>query len=283
MDVAAQRRIVRFALDGGAHGIVAFGLAGEVLRLTDDERRALSETIVDEVGGAVPVLVGAGSSSVRGSIELARHAESAGADGVVLASPVGVAVSIEALVDYFIRVAGSVSVPVMIQDAPAYLGVALGADAVGRIGAATENVRHVKLEAGPIEIRDWIERLGDEFAVWGGDGGVYLLDSVRAGAAGIIPGVDLVDRLVAVHAAELEGDPSRADALFRELLPTLVYEMHLSIDHYNTCAKHTLARRGVLEVTSLRQPASAFDGFSSAVLDRYLDGLGVTAGGARVG
>ncbi len=283
VDLDAQRRVVRFALDGGVDGIVAFGLAGEVLRLTDDERRVLAETIVDEVGGAVPVLVGAGTSSVRGSVELARHAESAGVDGVVLASPVGVSVSPDALVDYFVRVAVSVSVPVMIQDAPAYLGVGLGAEAVGRIGAAAGNVRHVKLEAGPIEIREWIERLGDDYAVWGGDGGVYLLDSMRAGAAGIIPGVDLVDRLVAVYAAELEGDAARADALFRELMPTLVYEMHLSIDHYNTCAKHTLARRGVLEVTSLRQPASSFDGFSSELLDRYLDGLGLPVGGARVG
>src|SRR5215470_12600884 len=61
VDYNAQKRVVRFALDCGSHGIVAFGLAGEVLKLSADERRALTDAIVDEVGGAVPVFVGVGA------------------------------------------------------------------------------------------------------------------------------------------------------------------------------------------------------------------------------
>ena len=76
-----------FALEAGCHGVVAFGLAGEVLKLSSDERRALTDVIVDEVAGAVPVFVGAGASSVHASRELARHAEHAGADCVVLPAP----------------------------------------------------------------------------------------------------------------------------------------------------------------------------------------------------
>src|SRR3954470_18042223 len=72
VDLEAQRRVVRFALDCGSHGVVAFGLAGEVLKLSPDERRELTDVIVDEVGGAVPVFVGVGAPSVRVSIELAR-------------------------------------------------------------------------------------------------------------------------------------------------------------------------------------------------------------------
>ena len=66
VDLEAQRRVVRFALDCGAHGLVAFGLAGEVLKLSADERRQLTDVIVDEVEGAVPVFVGAGAPSVSG-------------------------------------------------------------------------------------------------------------------------------------------------------------------------------------------------------------------------
>jgi hypothetical protein len=50
VDLDAQRRVVRFVLDSGAHGIVAFGLAGEVLKLSTDERKKLTDTILDEVG-----------------------------------------------------------------------------------------------------------------------------------------------------------------------------------------------------------------------------------------
>lgn len=282
VDLEAQRRVVRFALDCGSHGIVAFGLAGEVLKLSADERCALTDVILDEVGGAVPVLIGAGAPSVHASVELAHHAEQAGASCIVLPAPMGGSVGEAALVDYFVRVASSVSVPVMIQDAPAYLGVGLGPELVHQIGASAENVRLVKLEAGPVEIGDWILRLGDEFAIWGGDGGIYLLDSVRSGAAGIVPGGDLVDRLVEVYEADARGESEVADERFREILPLLVFEMQHSIDHFNTCAKHVLVRRGVLESARLRAPAATFGELSRSLLEQHLAALRLSPGGVRV-
>ncbi len=257
---------------------MAFGLAGEVLKLSSDERRDLTEVILDEVAGAVPVFVGAGAPSVRASIELARHAEKAGANCVVLPAPMSGAVGDGALVEYFATIAASVSVPVMIQDAPAYVGVRLGPEVVSRVGAAAENVRLVKLEAGPAEIGEWILQLGADFAIWGGDGGVYLLDCVRIGVAGIIPGGDLVDRLVQVYEAEIRGEPDVADDLFRRILPALVFEMQHSIDHYNACAKHVLVRRGVLEHPALRAPAAVFGDVSAGLLERHLTALEIAPG-----
>ena len=75
---------------------------------------------------------------------------------------------------------------------------------------------------------------------------MYLLDCLRVGAAGIIPGVDLVDLLVEVYEAEAAGKPALADELFRRILPMIVFEIQHSIDHFNACAKHVLVRRGVL-------------------------------------
>ena len=282
VDLEAQRLVVRFALDGGSHGVVAFGLAGEVLKLSADERRELTDVIVDEVEGAVPVFVGAGAPSVRASVELARHAEQAGASCVVLPAPMGGALGEAALVDYFVRIASAVSLPVMIQDAPAYLGVGLGPELVRQIGALAENVRLVKLEAGPVEMSHWIEHLGPEFAIWGGDGGVYLLDCVRTGAAGIIPGVDLIDFVVRAYEAEAEGDTALAEERLREILPMLVFEMQHSIDHYNACAKRVLVRRGVLTNAALRSPATAFGEVSETLLDQHLTALKLDLGSVRV-
>jgi len=283
VDADAQRRVVRFALDCGSHGIVAFGLAGEVLKLSADERRQLTDVIVEEVSGAVPVFVGVGAPSTRVSIELARHAEAAGAACVVVPAPMSGALDAAALVDYFVRIAGVVSVPVMVQDAPAYLGVQLGAGVVQQIAAAAENVRLVKLEAGPAELSEWIERLGDGYSVWGGDGGMYLLDCVRSGAAGIIPGVDLVDLLVRVYEAEGRGEQELADERLREILPMLVFEMQHSIDHYNACAKEILVRRGVLEHAALRPPAGSLGERSRTLLERHLAGLRLTKDRVGVG
>lgn len=282
VDLDAQRRVVRFVLDGGAHGIVAFGLAGEVLKLSTNERKALTDAILEEAAGAVPVFIGAGGPSIGAAIELARYAEGAGASCVVLPAPMSGALDEPTLVDYFVRVASSVSVPVIIQDAPAYLGVRLGPGLVGRVAAGAENVRLVKLEAGPVEMGEWIASLGPEFSIWGGDGGVYLLDCLRTGAAGIIPGCDLVDVLVQVYEADAEGDPSRADELFRAVLPTLVFEMQHSIDHYNYCAKAVLVRRGVLDHAGLRAPAASFGDVSELLLEQHMARLGLAGEGVGV-
>jgi dihydrodipicolinate synthase/N-acetylneuraminate lyase len=281
VDLGAQRRVVRFVLESGSHGIVAFGLAGEVLKLSTDERRQLIDVIVDEAGGAVPVFAGVGAPSVRASIELARYAERAGASCVVLPAPAGGAGSDSSLIDYFARVAAAVSVPVMIQDAPQYLGVRLGPEIVRQAGKASENIRLVKLEAGPAEMSEWLDVLGSDFSVWGGDGGVYLLDCVRLGASGIIPGSDLVDRLVDVYEINAVGDEDRADTLFQRILPMLVFEMQHSIDHYNACAKLVLRQRGVLAEVQLRQPAASLPPASRALLERHIAALNLADVGAH--
>jgi len=128
----------------------------------------------------------------------------------------------------------------------------------------------------------WLGELGDEFDVWGGDGGMYLLDCVRIGAAGIIPGVDLIDVLVRVYEAEVRGESGLAEERLREVLPMLVFEMQHSIDHYNACAKQVLVRRGVLERDGLRAPATPLPEASRTLLERHLASLQLPAGGARV-
>ena len=282
-DLDAQRRVVRFALGAGAHGLVAFGLAGEVLKLAASERRALTTAIVEEADGEVPVLVGAGAESVTTSLELARHAEDAGASCVVLPAPVSARVGSEGLVEYFATIASAVSVPVMIQDAPAYIGQAVGPETVLRVAERAPNVRLVKLEAGPAELAAWIAELGPDFAVFGGDAGMYQLDCLRIGAAGIIPGVDLVDLLVEVYEAEVGGEPARAEELFRRVLPILVFEIQHSIDHFNACAKHVLVQRGVLTRADLRAPALPFGEASRRLLADHLAALDLSDVRAHAG
>lgn len=274
---------MRFALSMGAHGLVAFGLAGEVPRLGAAERKLLTDVILEEAGGRVPVLVGAGAESASVACELAVYAEAAGASCVVLPAPGPGRLDAPALVDYFTRVASSVSLPVMIQDAPAYVGHAIGPAIVAAVAAQAPNVRLVKLEAGPSELAAWLDELGNEFSVWGGDAGMYLLDAVRVGAAGVIPGVDLVDLLVEVYETEAAGDRAGAEELFRRVLPMIVFEIQLSIDHFNACAKSVLVRRGVLENARLRAPAAALGSASLQLLHEHLAALDLSDARARAG
>jgi 2-keto-3-deoxy-L-arabinonate dehydratase len=194
----------------------------------------------------------------------------------VLPAPAGVTSS-AAVVDYFARVAASVALPVAIQDAPAYLGIDLGPQTVESAITKAPNISIVKVEAGPSELSRWVSTLGEDVSVWGGDGGVYLLDAIQVGAAGVIPGLDLVDVLVRVYELDRRGERAEAEALFARALPMLVFEMQHSIDHYNACAKRVLKFRGLLDHTLVRSPATSLPAPSVVLLEQHLTSLDLVA------
>jgi 4-hydroxy-tetrahydrodipicolinate synthase len=275
IDAEAFCRVARFAVDAGATGLVTFGLAGEVSRMLDAEREELLDRLVAEVGPDVPVLTGVTTKNTRAAQALARHAERAGAAGVVIAPPTAFKLSNDDLVGYIADVAGATSLPAIVQDAPDYLSVAVGPAVVLEAAQRAPNIIAVKLETGPEGIEAWRAQLGVAFSVYGGNGGMFLLDCVRAGADGIMPGVDTVDLQVAIERAEGEGRTEEADRLFERLLPLLVFEMQ-SIDHYNLCAKQVLSRRGVNVPLELRAPGPrTLSRQSVARLDGYLARMGL--------
>jgi len=247
-------------------------------RMTTDEREHLLEVAVDEVKGAIPILTGATGENLATSLRIARHAELVGADGIVIPSPTAYGLAEEDLIDFFVAVASATSLPALIQDAPEYLGVTLRPEAVLSVIQRAPNIRGVKVEAGAdggIDV--WRECLGSEFMVFGGNGGMFLLECLRAGADGVMPAVDTIDLQVEIYAAEVAGDHEHADEGFSRLLPMIVFEMQ-SIDHCNACVKHVLRRRGVAIATELRAPGPRRLGpASTGRLDVYIEQLDLAA------
>jgi 4-hydroxy-tetrahydrodipicolinate synthase len=274
VDLDAQRSVVRFAVQSGAHGIICFGLAGEVFRITPAERIELLEVIVEEVAGRIPVFAGVGTESEYHSVELARATAAAGATGIVIPAPLTSPPSGEALLRYFERIAAAVELPVMIQDAPEYLNVEVGPELVATLAQRAPNLAVVKLEVGPNGLAPWVETLGDRLAIFGGNGGLYLIDCLEHGASGIAPGVDTVDLQVEIHNLLTANRGSEARERMRLLVPMLAFQMQ-TIELYNATAKHVLVRRGVIPRADLRAPAVPLDDVSRQVIDGYIDALGL--------
>jgi dihydrodipicolinate synthase/N-acetylneuraminate lyase len=269
LDIDDQRAIVRFALESGSHGLICFGLAGEVFRLTPDERIELLRAIVEECGGRVPVLAGVGAEAEHTSIRLAKAAVDAGADGVVIPPPITAPASESELIRYFERVAGEADVPVMIQDAPEYLNLEVGPAVIAQLVDRIPNFSALKLEIAADALVPWIEAFADQLAIFCGNGGLYLIDCLRHGAAGVAPGVDLVDVLVEIHDLWEEDRQHEAWERMRLVLPMIIFQMR-DINHYNATAKHVLRRRGVISNTELRAPAYRLIDAGRRILDDYL-------------
>jgi 4-hydroxy-tetrahydrodipicolinate synthase/2-dehydro-3-deoxy-phosphogluconate/2-dehydro-3-deoxy-6-phosphogalactonate aldolase len=139
----------RFVVDRGVHGVFPLGTNGEFPMLKPDERAAVIEAVVEEVGDEVPVLAGVSAPSTRNTVSYARDAEAAGADAVVVGIPYYYPIDSDAIVAHYEAVADAIEVPAFIYHFPARMGNKLGLETVDRI-AAIDGIVGVKDSSGDV-------------------------------------------------------------------------------------------------------------------------------------
>jgi 4-hydroxy-tetrahydrodipicolinate synthase/2-dehydro-3-deoxy-phosphogluconate/2-dehydro-3-deoxy-6-phosphogalactonate aldolase len=112
----------RFVVDRGVHGVFPLGTNGEFPLLSGPERDRIVEAVVDEVGDDVPVIAGVGAPSTYRTVAHAEHAESVGADGIVVVTPYYYPLDHDGALEHYRRVAEAVDVPVYIYHIPSKTG-----------------------------------------------------------------------------------------------------------------------------------------------------------------
>src|ERR1700704_1748221 len=225
MDKHATRRQVQAFVDNGAHGMAVLGLGTEVNKLSDTERRQLVDWVAEELAGRLPLAVTVNAPTVDAQGEFAGFAQSHGASWVILQPPPDRGVPEEFFIRFFGAVADRVDLPVAIQNAPEYLGVGLTPAGIKTLARNHPNFRILKGEGPALAIRQVIEEAGDSVTVFNGRGGLELIDNLRAGCAGMIPASDTFDRQARIFDLLREGADARAEEIYREVLPAIVFIM----------------------------------------------------------
>ncbi|MEN8653472.1 4-hydroxy-tetrahydrodipicolinate synthase [Streptomyces sp. 21So2-11] len=129
----AQKLADRLVADGGCEGLVLNGTTGESPTTTDAEKSALVRAVSEAVGGRAAVLAGVGSADTRHTVELARDAEMAGADGLLVVTPYYSRPPQAAVEAHFRRVADAVGVPLMLYDIPGRTGTRIEVETLLRL------------------------------------------------------------------------------------------------------------------------------------------------------
>ncbi len=114
---SAQREVIRF-LKERVHGFYPVGTYGSGPLMTVEERKKVAELIIDEVNGKVPVMIHVGAVSTEQAVELARHAESAGADAIGAIPPYYYRYPDEDLANHFRSLIKAVKIPVFAYNNP---------------------------------------------------------------------------------------------------------------------------------------------------------------------
>lgn len=118
----------------GIHGLVPTGSTGEFTSLSTDEYRRVIELYVKGAAGRIPVVAGIGAMTTQAAIDLARHAETVGADAIMLVPPFYDPLDFTALQAFLSAVAGSIAIPVMYYNIPGVTGVRLTAAELAELG-----------------------------------------------------------------------------------------------------------------------------------------------------
>jgi dihydrodipicolinate synthase/N-acetylneuraminate lyase len=152
VDLEATEAVVERFIEAGVDGISPLGSTGEFSHLTGEDRKRFAEEVVRIVAGRVPLGVGVGAAGTKEMVELARHAESAGADAVLVVSPFYWKVGEEALFKHFATVAESVDVPVVIYNLPMLTGIDLSPSLIARVAEECPNAVGLKIRLSRFQL-----------------------------------------------------------------------------------------------------------------------------------
>jgi 4-hydroxy-tetrahydrodipicolinate synthase len=133
LDEAAFRGLVSWQIEQGSHGLVPVGTTGESPTLNHAEHHRVVEMCIDEAKGRVPVIAGAGSNSTREAVDLAVHAEKAGADAVLVVTPYYNKPTQEGMYQHFKAVNDAIGIPIIIYNIPPRSVVDMSVDTMTRL------------------------------------------------------------------------------------------------------------------------------------------------------
>jgi 4-hydroxy-tetrahydrodipicolinate synthase len=271
VDSDSLQRVIDLFLADGVDGFTALGVTGEVARLTDAERDRVLDIVLTHVAGRVPVVAGTTADGQRTCIEHSRRAKEAGAAAVMISPPRMAKINSDAVVRHYAAVASAVDLPIIVQDYPPISGYAMEPALLARIARDVPAARTIKLEDPPTPFktsRILEQAAGLDVRIFGGLGGVFLLEELLAGAAGAMTGFAFPAILVRILTSFRAGRVDEAADAFYRSVPLMRFEFQEGIGM--SIRKEVLRRRGAIAHAGIRPPGGVLDDKTREALDRVM-------------
>jgi 4-hydroxy-tetrahydrodipicolinate synthase len=212
---------VEWVIAEGSSGLVPVGTTGESPTLSHDEHKRVVELCVEVAAKRVPVIAGAGSNNTTEAIELAEHAEQAGADALLVVTPYYNKPTQKGLFAHFSAIAEAVSLPIFIYNIPGRSVIDMSPETMGKLAKAHKNIVGVKDATGKIErVSEQRISCGTDFIQLSGEDATALGFNAHGGIGCISVTANVAPRLCAeFQAATLSGDYNKALEYQDRLMP----------------------------------------------------------------
>ncbi|MBB4348093.1 4-hydroxy-tetrahydrodipicolinate synthase [Aliirhizobium cellulosilyticum] len=212
---------VEWVIAEGSSGLVPVGTTGESPTLSHDEHKRVVELCVEVAAKRVPVIAGAGSNNTTEAIELAQHAEQAGADALLVVTPYYNKPTQKGLYAHFSAIADAVSLPIFIYNIPGRSVIDMSPETMGKLAKAHKNIVGVKDATGKIErVSEQRISCGTDFIQLSGEDATALGFNAHGGVGCISVTANVAPRLCAeFQTATLAGDYKKALEYQDRLMP----------------------------------------------------------------
>ncbi|MFN8829589.1 MAG: 4-hydroxy-tetrahydrodipicolinate synthase [Labrys sp. (in: a-proteobacteria)] len=220
VDEKAFCDLVEWQITEGTHGLVPVGTTGESPTLTHEEHKRVVELCIAQVKGRVPVIAGAGSNSTAEAIDFARHAEKAGADGLLVVTPYYNKPTQEGLYQHFKAINDAVGIPIFIYNIPGRSVIDMSVDTMKRLFALPNIVGVKDATANMARASQQRLQLGPEFIQLSGEDATALGFNAHGGVGCISVTANVAPRLCSqFQEACLAGDYGKALSIQDRLMP----------------------------------------------------------------
>jgi 4-hydroxy-tetrahydrodipicolinate synthase len=272
LDEETLRKLVRRQIDAGIDFLVPCGTTGESPTLTRSEHLRVVEIAVEESGGKVPVLAGAGGYNTHEVIELAKEIEERGADGILSVTPYYNKPTQEGLYQHYRAIASATRLPIVVYSVQGRTGVNVEPVTLARL-AEIENIVAVKEASGNIgQMANVIHEVPPHFNVLSGDDAITI-PLIALGGRGVISVAsnEIPGPMTKLAQACLRGDFESARAIQTRYLPL----MNINFVESNPIpVKAAMGLMGLLDPV-YRLPMCAPSATSLAKIEKVLEAVGL--------
>ncbi|WP_332060342.1 4-hydroxy-tetrahydrodipicolinate synthase [Bartonella sp. CB74] len=273
IDEKAFCKFVEWQVTQGINGVSPVGTTGESATLSHEEHKRIIELCVAQVAKRVPVIAGAGSNSTGEAVELAQHAEKAGADVVLVVTPYYNKPNQRGLYTHFSSIAKAVSIPIVIYNIPGRSVIDMAVETIRDLCQDFKNIIGVKDATSKIErVSEQREKCGKDFVQLSGDDCTALGFNAHGGVGCISVSSNIAPKLCAeLHAACLRGDYKTALELNDRLMPL---NRAVFIEPNPSGIKYAAAKMGLCGET-VRSPIVPLADSTKKIIDAALQHAGL--------
>ena len=218
VDNESLKKLVEFHIAAGTDALVAVGTTGESATLDEHEHCAVIQTVVDYVGGRIPVIAGTGANSTTEAITLTRLAKAAGADACLIVTPYYNKPTQQGLFLHYQAIAAAVDIPQILYNVPGRTACDMLPETVGRLSHINNIVGVKEATAELCRIKQIRDLTGADFAIYTGDDATSREFCLQGGNGSITVTGNVAPKLVhQMIMAALAGDSETALALDKKL------------------------------------------------------------------